>query len=82
MTAYRIYPTVHPITRRTARHLMEAQMFQVVRKNRFTGETFVLGTFATIQDANDLKLRTNASPSNYGGKSRGSSEMYRVVQVA
>lgn len=53
------------------------QTFQVVTKNRFTGETFVLGAFETIQEANALKLRANAWPSLTGKR-----KTYQVVQAA
>jgi hypothetical protein len=56
-------------------------MFQVVRKNRFNGQTFVLAVCDTIQAANALKQRMNAMTSNKGGGWRKSDEQY-VVEVA
>jgi hypothetical protein len=51
----------------------EGPMFQVSRKNRFSGETFVLGTYATIQEANRQRALANA---------RRADANYKVVQVA
>jgi len=47
--------------------------FQVSRKNRFSNDTFVLATFATIQEANRCKSLANA---------RRADANYKVVQVA
>jgi glutamate racemase len=47
-------------------------MFQVIKKSR-DGSIFVLGTFATIQEANASRSLANARHSNYA---------YRIVQVA
>jgi hypothetical protein len=59
----------------------QTQTFQVIRQNRFSNDTFVLATFATIQEANGYKAKLNAAPSlTHRGCCVGNK--YIVAQVA